>query len=464
MPSTPDGMVKRWLMERVGHEEAPLREVWVAPIAQLFLDGEWDESDIVKTHVGRDGAKEVWSKILDACLKKVGEVSDIQRAKALRSLLTLSPLYSSEAVVVPSLTASRLRADVESDPPYVPPDFVSPPRCKGKATTEPAPTSNEEREDLDSQGAATLSQLYALSVGIQLAKKASVSECTGGGYGSSPHMADGVKRAVKGQMVILQKLLEEGMMTGDLLNLDRHINRTVQRWMADPSDAFYMNAGSRLMMVWSKARALRPNDMRVAACMVHLMLDEYLGRGIPKLVDTELAQQARDRYPDGSFTCPPPDHPHVGSRSWGLADTKPVGEFGYPQLMRDEQADARSDSSLVPSASAVQSSTSTALQTSLDGLAKLVAERFDQSAAQAKTMSDRLNRVESRHGELAVGGYFSVPPRTVWICCFLPISRIPCLGSGSRIGGLTAFVALSCLVFAACCLVDTLDTNPYKYT
>ena len=401
-------------MERVGHEEAPLREVWVAPIAQLFIDGEWDESDIVKTHVGRDGAKEVWSKILDACLKKVGEISDIQRAKALRSLLTLSPLYSSEAAIVPSLTPSRVRGDVEEAPPYVPVDFTSPPllRNKGRAAPESAPASNEEREDLDSQGAATLGQLYALSVGIQLAKKASVSECAGGGYGSSPHMADGIKRAVKGQMVILQKLLEEGMVTGDLLNLDRHINRTVQRWMADPSDAFYMNAGSRLMMVWSKARALRPNDMRVAACMVHLMLDEYLGRGIPKLVDTELAQQARDRYPDGSFTCPPPAHPHVGSRSRGLADRKSDnrGEFGYPGMM--DQADARSDSSLGPSASAVQSSTSTALQASLDGLAKLVAERFDQSAAQAKTMSDRLNRVESKHGELAglISRFTTAPP------------------------------------------------------
>ena len=68
-------------MERVWHEEAPLREVWVAPIAQLFIDGEWDESDIVKTHVGRDGAKVVWNKILDACLKKVGEISDIQRPR-----------------------------------------------------------------------------------------------------------------------------------------------------------------------------------------------------------------------------------------------------------------------------------------------------------------------------------------------------------------------------------------------
>ena len=44
----------------------------------------------------------------------------------------------------------------------------------------------------------------------------------------------------------------------------------------------------------------------------------------------------------------------------------------------------------------------------------------------------------------------------------LLISRIPCLGSGSRTGGMSAFVAHSCLVFAACCLVDTLDTNPYN--
>ena len=46
-------------------------EVWVAPIAQPFLHGEWDESDILKTHGGRDGAKDVWSKILDACYKTV---------------------------------------------------------------------------------------------------------------------------------------------------------------------------------------------------------------------------------------------------------------------------------------------------------------------------------------------------------------------------------------------------------
>ena len=82
---------------------------------------------------------------------------------------------------------------------------------------------------MSAQGATAPAQLFALSVGTQLAKKSSVSECTRGGYGSSPHMADGIKRAVKGGMVTLQKLLDEAMVSGNLLNLDRHITRTVQR-------------------------------------------------------------------------------------------------------------------------------------------------------------------------------------------------------------------------------------------
>ena len=60
-PPVPDGKVKQWLMERVGHADAPLGQKWVPATAQLFnfIDGEWDESDIVKSQGGREGAKEV---------------------------------------------------------------------------------------------------------------------------------------------------------------------------------------------------------------------------------------------------------------------------------------------------------------------------------------------------------------------------------------------------------------------
>ena len=138
-------------------------------------------------------------------------------------------------------------------------------------------------------------------------------------------MADGIKRAVKGGMVTLQRLLEEAMVSGDLLDLDRQITRTVQRWMADPSDAFYMNAGSRLMMLWSKARALCPDDMRVAACMVHLMLEEYLGRGLPRLTDSKMVQQARYRYSKGA--CAPSRPPsHRGLSGGGGAPLQPLDQ------------------------------------------------------------------------------------------------------------------------------------------
>ena len=51
----PDGKVNQWLMERVGHADDPLGQKWVQHIAQLFMDGEWDESDILKSQGGREG-------------------------------------------------------------------------------------------------------------------------------------------------------------------------------------------------------------------------------------------------------------------------------------------------------------------------------------------------------------------------------------------------------------------------
>jgi hypothetical protein len=162
------------------------------------------------------------------------EPSVIAHAKALRSVLTLSPLYSSEVPDDLFITLSRVKLDVEQ--PYVP---ISSSTLRGKGggrTTDPASLSVEEVEDMAAQGATAPHQLFAFisrhavgQKGMQLAKKSSVSECAGGGlYGSSPHMADGIKRAVKGGMVTLQKLLDEAMVSGDLLNLDRHITRTVQ--------------------------------------------------------------------------------------------------------------------------------------------------------------------------------------------------------------------------------------------
>ena len=105
------------------------------------------------------------------------------------------------------------------------------------------------------------------------------------------------RSAAKGNMRTLNAILADAVQTGDLLEADRHMSRTSQRWMSDPGDLFYMTGGSRLNQWWVKCKALRQADGRVAAFMAQLMLDEYMGRGLPRLTDHELAQTARERFP-----------------------------------------------------------------------------------------------------------------------------------------------------------------------
>ena len=143
MVGRPDGLVKRWLMERVGHGEAPLKEVWVAPIAQLFLDGEWDESDILKTHGGRDGAREVWSKILDECHKTVGEVSRYSEGQGFAvAAHSLSALFERGRCRGRghSVTPSRVtKAEVDTNPSVCAAGLRVPASVQGEAGCRSSP-------------------------------------------------------------------------------------------------------------------------------------------------------------------------------------------------------------------------------------------------------------------------------------------------------------------------------------
>ena len=86
----------------------------------------------------------------------------------------MSPLYSAEVPDEWCITPSRVKMDVEQ--PYVP-ISTSTLREKGKPrTADPASLSVEEVEDMAAQGATAPHQLFALSVGMQLAKKSSVSK------------------------------------------------------------------------------------------------------------------------------------------------------------------------------------------------------------------------------------------------------------------------------------------------
>ena len=130
--------------------------------------------------------------------------------------------------------------------------------------------------------------------------------------------------------------------------------------MADPADLLHMTGGSRLSQIWNKCKALRPTDGRVAACMLHLLLDERVGRGLPVLTDTELSQTARERY---AAVSPPPS-------AWG----QPVKGRG-PVAHSDTDSDG--SSSLGSSASA----SATGVGKQVGELLTLVTQRFDDMAA-----------------------------------------------------------------------------------
>jgi hypothetical protein len=101
---------------------------------------------------------------------------------------------------------------------------------------------------------------------------------------------------------------------------------------------------------------------------------------------------SRDRYSGSCVSARVPPHRGLGGGRVSLSPAvDKSGDFGYDM----------SDTSSSVGGSSVQSAASSALQSSMDSLTKLMAERFDQSATQVKAVSDRLTPVESKHGEMA---------------------------------------------------------------
>jgi hypothetical protein len=257
-------------------------------LAALFDASTFDESDVVTSPEQSATARLVWEAILaeasTAIENEGGKApTKIEFARALGVALTPFVTQPVTLAVTPE-PYLPLEADTEGKKP----ERASPSRGVGaKAAAMP----REMVEDLEVQSANDASELYMLNVGLELGKKAVAVECVGGTYGSDPALSDGMKRAAKSKMTTLRMHLARAMETGDLMDIDRHVSRTTSKWMADPADLLHMTAGSRLSQIWNKCKALRPTDGRVAACMLHLMLDERVGRGLPVLTDTELSRR-----------------------------------------------------------------------------------------------------------------------------------------------------------------------------
>jgi hypothetical protein len=165
------------------------------------------------------------------------------------------------------------------------------------ASAEPAP-SKTALEDMRQQGASRVSQLVTLSVSAQVGQKVEQPEVMGAVYGGAVSTAAIIKRMNKNSKgaKTLDDLLREAMLTGSLSDVNRHIRKTISRFLDDSNDRLFVDAGGNLGQLWSRAQELNTaTETRVAIKFMQLSLEEYSCRGIPRLDDWSIIHDA-ERY------------------------------------------------------------------------------------------------------------------------------------------------------------------------
>ena len=381
-------LVASWLAEQRG--EARLRDAWVKPLAALFDEGEWDLGDVVTelTDVTTlEGRRSTWTAILAECVSRLEK----EGAPAPSAIAIEKAKFW---VMLPSPVVTAARGGVTREPAasasstYVP---MEEPRASPKKMFEhaPAPAPSGELvesytaemiEDMRLQGASRPIELFGLSVGLQLGRRATAADLAKGQYGSTPTTAEGCRLAVKGREKLLSDLIETALKTGDTSLVDRHVNRTIERWMKDSTDALHMLASTRLGNFWSKAKQISEEPL-VGVWFVQQYLDEYVGRGLPKLTDHELVRQAEKRAP------------------------VLLAIAGRPSVVGAPTKAALSDGGAVPnhSSTASVSSLGSSMESSArdDKLLSFITEKFDNLQQGHRDLVSEFRRVESKTATLA---------------------------------------------------------------
>lgn len=226
----------------------------------MFDEKEWSGPHVITgvNSKNMESFHTFWGVLLEECSQRLqadgGDApSALARQRALLWLSLATKLFGGD---VTSGTADGEAAlQTAADGSAAPAGTGARARASSSGKVASAALRPEERLDLDAQGATHLSQLVRLSVSMQLAHKAQPAEYEGAVYGSSLDMAAAIKRASKTRSPLLNDLLREGEITGEITMVERHIDKTVNRLMSDSADLFFMAAGSRLTQVWSKAKS-----------------------------------------------------------------------------------------------------------------------------------------------------------------------------------------------------------------
>ena len=150
------------------------------------------------------------------------------------------------------------------------------------------------------------------------------------GYGGAVSTAAIIKRMKKSSKgaKTLDDLLRDAMLTGNLSDVNRHIRKTISRFLDDSSDRLFVDAGGNLGRLWSRAQELNTAaEPRVAVKFMQLSLEEYSCRGITRLDDWSIIHDA-ERY---DYATTPMKEPPKGAAS---GSSSSQGEEKFTEMLK----------------------------------------------------------------------------------------------------------------------------------
>ena len=288
-----------WLAESRGGLAPPTPEV-AAILEKMRLSGDVDVATIVtrRSSLPKEDAREIWTAIfseVSSVLEK-GEDTEALSAPKLQRYVAWSVQTSALDLVTPDASKGKTKktgapASAESDDDKCAEVDTDDERADEKVTK----VSAQCKADMAEQGASRPDQLSRVYLSVMMGRKCGSGEHSGLSYGSHWSMAKGLKQVAKNPTGLGQKtmpqLLEAAKKTGDVMPLDKFVNKVAEAFMADPSETFWVQAGSRLLKRWNRAKTVCSNTM-ATVCYFDQYWEENPGRGVPEIMDHDLLREA----------------------------------------------------------------------------------------------------------------------------------------------------------------------------
>ena len=383
-----DEQIDAWMIECRGGFSVNLSAPEKVAFGEL-LRGEDVTADMFvtsKSSMTEESARDIWSVILNevekSVIKQVGRApSPIRLAKLMAWCVAPTAVMTDGASPLEALSqAAETLAAAEASAVGRAGTAMGTKTSGIEAAVQFAdtiPAGPEEKQDMEAQGASRSSQLVQMYISAQLGRVAGLDEYQGLAYQSHWSSAKGLKQVAKNPTGLgfrtLAQHLELAKSDGNLTAVDKFVQRTAEKFFLVGS-TMWTRAGSRILARWTRAKTFRPEDGRIAATYFSMYWEEYPGRGIPDVLDSDLIRDAERAV--GALDAIPE---RIGGRVWGPP--------------RGPPSDAGSASGSSWGGSSVS-------QASTSKLEELMSTFSEKISAQVQSLTSEVGSLKKGHGDL----------------------------------------------------------------